>query len=49
MEKINPAQAKNQLIFPDAATWKNLYVFRDLSQAEQISFSTAFEQASGNA
>jgi spermidine/putrescine transport system substrate-binding protein len=48
MAKINPAQAKNKLIFPDAAMWKNLKVFRGLSQAEQISFSTAFQKASGN-
>ena len=49
MEKINPAQVKNKLIFPDAAMWKKLVVFRDLTQAEQISFSTAFQKASGNA
>ncbi len=49
MKKINPAQAKNKLIFPDAAAWKNLHVFRDLSQSEQISFATAFQKASGNA
>lgn len=49
MKKINPAQAKNKLIFPDAAAWKNLHVFRSLSQSEQISFATAFQKASGNA
>ena len=49
MEKINPAQVHNKLIFPDAAMWKKLVVFRDLTQAEQISFSTAFQKASGNA
>ena len=49
MEKINPKQVNNKLIFPDAAMWKNLHVFRGLSQAEQISFSTAFQKASGNA
>ena len=49
MEKVNPAQVSNKLIFPDDAMWKNLKVFRDLSQAEQISFSTAFQKASGNA
>jgi spermidine/putrescine transport system substrate-binding protein len=49
MAKVNPAQAKNKLIFPDDAMWKKLHVFRGLSQAEQISFSTAFQKASGNA
>lgn len=49
MEKVNPAQVNNKLIFPDAAMWKNLHVFRDLSQSEQISFATAFQKASGNA
>jgi hypothetical protein len=49
MAKINPTQVKNKLIFPDAKMWKNLHVFRDLSQAEQISFATAFQKASGNA
>jgi len=49
MEKINPAQVHNKLIFPDAAMWKKLHVFRGLSQAEQIAFSTAFQKASGNA
>ena len=49
MEKVNPKQVNNKLIFPDAAMWKNLHVFRDLSQAEQISFATAFQKASGNA
>ena len=49
MAKINPTQVKNKLIFPDAKMWKNLHVFRGLSQAEQISFATAFQKASGNA
>ena len=49
MEKINPAAVSNKLIFPDDAMWKNLKVFRELTQAEQISFSTAFQKASGNA
>lgn len=49
MAKISPAQAKNPLIFPDDAMWKNLKVFRALSAAEQIKFSTSFQKASGNA
>ena len=49
MAKISPAQAKNPLIFPDDAMWKNLKVFRDLTAAEQIKFSTSFQKASGNA
>ena len=48
MEKINPKQLHNKLIFPDANMWKMLSVFRDLSQVEQISFASAFQKASGN-
>jgi len=47
MEKINPKQLQNKLIFPDANMWKMLHVFRDLSQVEQISFASAFQKASG--
>jgi len=49
MAKINPAQAKNPLIFPDDAMWKKLFVFRALSPAEQIKFSTGFQKVAGNA
>lgn len=48
MAKINPAQVKNPLIFPDDAMWKKLKVFRPLKPAEQIKFATAFQKASGN-
>ncbi len=48
MEKINPAQVHNPLIFPDDKMWKNLKVFRGLTPAEMIKFSTAFQKASGN-
>lgn len=46
MEKINPAQANNKLIFPNAAMWKMVHVFRELSEAEQILYSSAFQKAS---
>ena len=46
MEKINPAQANNKLIFPNAAMWKMVHVFRELSEAEQILYSAAFQKAS---
>jgi spermidine/putrescine transport system substrate-binding protein len=49
MAKINPKNVKNPLIFPDDAMWKNLKVFRGLSPAEQISFSSSFQKVSGNA
>jgi spermidine/putrescine transport system substrate-binding protein len=49
MAKINPANVKNPLIFPDSAMWKNLKVFRDLTGAEQIAFSASFQKVSGNA
>jgi len=48
MAKINPAQAKNPLIFPDAKMWSKLKVFRDLTKKEKSEFSTAFQAASGN-
>ena len=49
MAKVNPANVKNTLIFPDEKMWSNLKVFRDLTSAEQISFSTSFQKVSGNA
>ena len=49
MAKVNPANVKNTLIFPDQKMWSNLKVFRDLTSAEQISFSTSFQKVSGNA
>ena len=48
MAKINPKQVHNTLIFPDDAMWKKLKVFRPVTPAEQIKFSTAFQKASGN-
>ena len=48
MAKINPKQVNNPLIFPDDKMWKHLKVFRGLTPAEQIRFSTAFQKASGN-
>ena len=48
MAKLNPAQAKNPLIFPDEKMWAKLKVFRDLSKKEKSDFSTAFQAASGN-
>ena len=49
MAKLNPAQAKNPLIFPDDAMWKKLFVFHGLTAAEQIKFSTGFQKIAGNA
>ena len=46
MEKINPAQVNNKLIFPDTSMWKKMHVFRELTEAEQIVYSTAFQKAS---
>ena len=46
MAKINPAQVNNKLIFPDAAMWKKMHVFRELTEAEQILYSAAFQKAS---
>ena len=47
MAKINPAQAKNTLIFPDAKMWSKLHAFRELNPSESLKFSTAFQKASG--
>jgi spermidine/putrescine transport system substrate-binding protein len=49
MAKVNPANVKNSLIFPDSKMWNNLHVFRDLTPKEQISFSASFQKVSGNA
>ena len=49
MAKVNPKNVKNTLIFPDDKMWSQLHVFRNLSAAEQISFSTSFQKVSGNA
>ena len=48
MAKIDAKQAKNELIFPTASTFKKLKVFRGLTPAEQLKFSTAFQKVSGN-
>jgi spermidine/putrescine transport system substrate-binding protein len=48
MAKFNAKQAKNPLIFPTAATFSKLHVFRGLTPAEQLKFSTAFQKVSGN-
>ena len=48
MEKIDPALAKNELIFPTAKTQSRLQVFRPLTPAEETEFSTAFQKAVGN-
>jgi spermidine/putrescine transport system substrate-binding protein len=48
MAKINPKQVDNPLIFPDDKMVKQLFTFRNLTPAEQIKFSTAFQKASGN-
>ena len=47
MAKINPKQVNNPLIFPTDAMWKKLHVFRGLTAAEQLKFSTAFQAATG--
>ena len=48
MEKIDPALAKNELIFPSAKTQSRLQVFRALTPAEETEFSAAFQKAVGN-
>ena len=48
MAKFNTKQANNQLIFPSAATFKKLKVFRGLTPAEQLKYATAFQKVAGN-
>lgn len=48
MEKLDPALASSPFIFPDAAALSKVKVFRSLTPAEETTFSTAFQQASGN-
>ena len=49
MEKIDPALAKNEFIFPTAKTNAQLKIFRALTQAEETKFQTAFQSVAGNA
>jgi spermidine/putrescine transport system substrate-binding protein len=42
-EKIDPELAKNQLIFPDAATLKTVHSFRTLTPEEEQAFGTEFQ------
>jgi spermidine/putrescine transport system substrate-binding protein len=48
MEKIDPALAKSPYIFPDATALSKAKVFRALTPAEETTFTTAFQKASGN-
>jgi spermidine/putrescine transport system substrate-binding protein len=48
MESIDPELAKSEFIFPSASTLSRLNIFRDLTVAEETSFQTAFQEASGN-
>jgi spermidine/putrescine transport system substrate-binding protein len=48
MEKIDPALAASEFIFPSAKTMANLSVFRSLTPAEETTWSEAFQKAAGN-
>ena len=48
MEKIDPALAASEFIFPSEKTMANLSVFRSLTPAEETSWSEAFQKAAGN-
>ncbi len=48
MESIDPDLANSEFIFPSASTLSRLNIFRDLTVAEETSFQTAFQEASGN-
>ena len=47
MEKIDPALAASEFIFPSEKTMSNLSVFRSMTPAEETSWSEAFLKASG--
>jgi spermidine/putrescine transport system substrate-binding protein len=48
MEKIDPALAKSEYIFPTQATMNRLHVFKALSPAEETKWTEAFQAAAGN-
>ena len=48
MEKIDPALAKSEYIFPTEKTMSRLKVFRALTPAEETSWTEAFQKAAGN-
>jgi spermidine/putrescine transport system substrate-binding protein len=48
MEKIDPALASSEFIFPSAKTMANLSVFRSLTPTEETTWTEAFQKAAGN-
>ena len=48
MEKIDPTLATSPYIFPDATALSKAKVFRGLTPAEETTFTTAFQKATGN-
>ncbi|MEY4970665.1 MAG: hypothetical protein RLZZ277_896 [Actinomycetota bacterium] len=48
MEKIDPALAKSEYIFPTEKTMSRLNVFKALTPAEEASWTEAFQKAAGN-
>jgi len=48
MEKIDPALAKSEYIFPTEKTMANLKVFRALTPEEETTWTEAFQKAAGN-
>ena len=47
LAKDSPELAENPLIFPDAADFENLYIFRDLKPEEERELNDAFQQLIG--
>jgi spermidine/putrescine transport system substrate-binding protein len=48
MEKIDPALAKSEYIFPTEKTLSRLNVFKALTPAEETAWTEAFQKAAGN-
>ena len=48
MEKIDPALATSEFIFPTEKTMANLSVFRSLTPTEETTWTEAFQKAAGN-
>ena len=47
MQKVNPENADNPLIFPSEEDWKHLHTFRTLTAEDDKKYSTAFQNVLG--
>ena len=47
MQKIDPALAENQWIFPSPETYANSFVFMTLTEEKDVEYQRAFQKAIG--